>query len=80
MKIVGEPGGTRTHDPEIKSLLLYRLSYRLAASPVAECQRRAKPEAAIDQSTVAAISAPFHCRGAVPIWCQIYAAPSNHSR
>lgn len=26
----GEPGGNRTHDPKIKSLVLYRLSYRLA--------------------------------------------------
>ena len=24
----GAPGGTRTHDPQIKSLLLYQLSYR----------------------------------------------------
>jgi hypothetical protein len=24
-----EPGGTRTHDPKIKSLVLYRLSYGL---------------------------------------------------
>ena len=24
----GEPGGGRTHDPQIKSLLLYQLSYR----------------------------------------------------
>ena len=27
---IGEPGGTRTHDPVIKSHVLYRLSYRLA--------------------------------------------------
>ena len=26
----GEPGGNRTHDPKIKSLVLYRLSYRLS--------------------------------------------------
>jgi hypothetical protein len=25
----GEPGGIRTHDPKIKSLVLYQLSYRL---------------------------------------------------
>ncbi len=29
----GEPGGTRTHDPKIKSLVLYQLSYGLAAAP-----------------------------------------------
>ena len=27
--ITGEPGGNRTHDPKIKSLVLYRLSYGL---------------------------------------------------
>ena len=27
---IDDPGGTRTHDLEIKSLLLYRLSYRVA--------------------------------------------------
>ena len=27
---IGEPGGNRTHDPKIKSLVLYRLSYGLA--------------------------------------------------
>ena len=27
--LLGEPGGTRTHDPKIKSLVLYRLSYGL---------------------------------------------------
>ena len=27
----GEPGGTRTHDPMIKSHVLYQLSYGLAA-------------------------------------------------
>ena len=27
---VGEPGGTRTRDPVIKSHMLYHLSYRLA--------------------------------------------------
>ncbi len=26
---IGEPGGNRTHDPVIKSHVLYRLSYRL---------------------------------------------------
>lgn len=30
-----ESGGTRTHDPRIKSALLYQLSYRLARRPVA---------------------------------------------
>ena len=30
---LGEPGGTRTHDPKIKSLVLYHLSYGLAAAP-----------------------------------------------
>ena len=29
MKDVGEPGGTRTRDPMIKSHVLYRLSYGL---------------------------------------------------
>ncbi len=29
-KGLGEPGGNRTHDPKIKSLVLYQLSYRLA--------------------------------------------------
>ena len=28
----GEPGGTRTHDPKIKSLVLYHLSYGLPAA------------------------------------------------
>ena len=28
----GEPGGTRTHGPKIKSLVLYQLSYRLAGA------------------------------------------------
>jgi hypothetical protein len=28
----GEPGGNRTHDPKIKSLVLYQLSYRLAGA------------------------------------------------
>jgi hypothetical protein len=26
--LANEPGGDRTHDPQIKSLLLYQLSYR----------------------------------------------------
>jgi hypothetical protein len=26
--VISEPGGGRTHDPQIKSLLLYQLSYR----------------------------------------------------
>ena len=26
---IGEPGGIRTHDPKIKSLVLYQLSYGL---------------------------------------------------
>jgi hypothetical protein len=30
--IIGEPGGNRTHDPKIKSLVLYQLSYRLAGA------------------------------------------------
>ena len=29
---MNEPGGTRTHDPLIKSQLLYQLSYGLAKS------------------------------------------------
>ena len=28
----GEPGGTRTHGPKIKSLVLYHLSYGLTPS------------------------------------------------
>jgi hypothetical protein len=28
----GEPGGIRTHDPKIKSLVLYQLSYGLAGA------------------------------------------------
>ena len=28
LKINGEPGGNRTHNPQIKSLLLCQLSYR----------------------------------------------------
>src|SRR6266536_268089 len=32
--ITGEPGGTRTHDPLIKSQVLYRLSYGLRAACV----------------------------------------------
>ncbi len=31
--IVGGPGGTRTHDPKIKSPVLYQLSYRPTAPP-----------------------------------------------
>ena len=30
MASIGEPGGTRTHGPKIKSLVLYHLSYGLA--------------------------------------------------
>jgi hypothetical protein len=30
---MSEPGETRTLDPRIKSALLYRLSYRLIATP-----------------------------------------------
>ena len=33
--LYGEPGGTRTHDPKIKSLVLYHLSYGLAAGRMA---------------------------------------------
>jgi hypothetical protein len=29
---IGEPGGIRTHDPKIKSLVLYQLSYGLAGA------------------------------------------------
>ena len=29
---LGEPGGNRTHDPKIKSLVLYQLSYGLASA------------------------------------------------
>ena len=29
LDVFGEPGGNRTHDPKIKSLVLYQLSYRL---------------------------------------------------
>ena len=29
---LGEPGGIRTHDPKIKSLVLYQLSYGLAGA------------------------------------------------
>jgi hypothetical protein len=29
----GGPGGARTHDPKIKSLVLYQLSYRPAQRP-----------------------------------------------
>ena len=32
--LLGEPGGTRTHDPLIKSQVLYRLSYGLRAACV----------------------------------------------
>lgn len=28
--VFGEPAGTRTQDPQIKSLLLYQLSYRFS--------------------------------------------------
>src|SRR5712692_9482872 len=33
-RLLGEPGGTRTHDPLIKSQVLYRLSYGLRAACV----------------------------------------------
>ena len=29
LDFIGEPGGTRTHGPKIKSLVLYQLSYGL---------------------------------------------------
>ena len=32
LMVDGEPGGNRTHDPKIKSLVLYQLSYRLAGA------------------------------------------------
>ena len=32
--LLGEPGGTRTHDPLIKSQVLYRLSYGLRVACV----------------------------------------------
>ena len=32
---IGEPAGTRTQDPVIKSHVLYRLSYGLAKAPTA---------------------------------------------
>src|SRR3954467_14645489 len=52
----GEPGGTRTHGHEIKSPVLYQLSYRLT-----RCGRR--PEAAAaPKSTVRARSAGSRIR------------------
>jgi hypothetical protein len=32
LRVLGEPGGIRTHDPKIKSLVLYQLSYGLAGA------------------------------------------------
>jgi hypothetical protein len=32
-RLIGEPGGTRTHGPKIKSLVLYHLSYGLRRPP-----------------------------------------------
>jgi hypothetical protein len=40
---VGEPGGTRTHDPKIKSLVLYHLSYGLAGRLRAPSRRSGQP-------------------------------------
>jgi hypothetical protein len=34
--VLGEPGGIRTHDPMIKSHVLYRLSYGLRAPLLTE--------------------------------------------
>ena len=34
LDFIGEPGGIRTHDPMIKSHVLYRLSYGLATTAV----------------------------------------------
>ena len=31
---IGDPGGTRTRDPRIKSAMLYRLSYRVVLLPM----------------------------------------------
>jgi hypothetical protein len=38
----GEPGGIRTHDPKIKSLVLYQLSYRLSVCGGVERHGRAE--------------------------------------
>ena len=43
--LYGEPGGTRTHDPKIKSLVLYHLSYGLAGTrrTAGRLERQAAP-------------------------------------
>src|SRR4249920_816685 len=38
--LIGEPDGIRTHDPLIKSQVLYRLSYGLSAWPTIWVRRR----------------------------------------
>ena len=40
MLIFGEPGGTRTRDPMIKSHVLYRLSYGLVRNEVDDGRAR----------------------------------------
>src|SRR4051812_29598201 len=39
----GEPGGTRTHDPKIKSLVLYQLSYGLLTTHTNDLRIRSVP-------------------------------------
>ena len=38
---IGEPGGIRTHDPLIKSQMLYRLSYGLSGDHMGRCDSKA---------------------------------------
>ena len=55
MKILGDPAGTRTQDPYIKSVLLYQLSYQIGNK-----RRCAKEEKKRSVRPVAALYAT-HC-------------------
>src|SRR5437660_3693629 len=66
---VGERGGTRTHDPMIKSHVLYRLSYALTVSiePVPSVKRRTPPVVQTAGRTLKGSCSRRRCVGGGPV-------------
>jgi hypothetical protein len=64
---LGERGGTRTHDPLIKSQMLYRLSYALGSrAPVYSLD----PRGSIESAPGLEVRAAFSLAKSSPAWCE----------
>jgi hypothetical protein len=65
--LLGERGGTRTHDPLIKSQMLYRLSYALGSrAPVYSLD----PRGSIESAPGLEVRAAFSLAKSSPAWCE----------